>query len=1384
MQKGRCFRGLSVFLFVFAWASQFAQTGPAGVGTSTSNKLWLKADANVYNDAGTTLASNNDLVQQWNDKSGNSNNASQATSGNRPRYVTNVINGKPALRFTGDTYIDAGALGIVGTGGFTFLFVFKDTSYVAGAISDGAGDYILDRTPANNELTGLKISSTDKYCFQKRDNSGGGIGGPVSTTAVNTSSFHIIDYMRERGTAYRLFLDGTLETSIADGDGDLTPPNPRIGRHATTASNGIKGYIAEMLVYDYRVNNAQVNILNSYLAAKYGLTISNDKYSYDATHSVDVAGIGRVDASNTHTDAQSAAILEVNTPGSLGDGDYLLFGHDNASIASWTTTEAPNSGTDVKRLTREWRLDETDGGGGDGVGTMKFIIDTTLLPARTSTYTKYVLMVDADGDFSSGASVYEMSSPGANNYFETASTIDINDGDYVTIGEVRPTIGFSASISSGFEPANANLAVTLNYIAKTAVSVTYNTANGTAVAPGDYTAVAGGTLTVPVGSSSANITITVINDVVVEGDETFTVTISGPPAGINLGTITTHTFTIHDDDNLRKIYFTAASSSGTEATTPAVLTVSIDVAQIDPTNPTTVDYSVTGGTATGGGTDYTLASGTATIAINAQTTTISITINDDAIYEASETIIVSLTNPTNGNLSSTNPIDYTYTITDNDPPPVIQFSSTSSSGAESVASVNFPVTLSFASSFTTTVAYTITGTATGAGTDYTLASGTLTIAAGVTSANITATIVDDAIVEFPETIIATLSAPTNSTLGANTVYTYTITDNDVFGYTGPGGVGDLNTNKLWLKADANAYSDAGTTSAVDAATVQQWNDQSGNSNNVSQGTAGNRPIYKTNIVNSQPALNFTGSTYVSSGALGIAATGGFTYFLIVEATSYSAGATNDGSGDYILDRTTGTNELASLKVASTSKFGFQKRDNSGGGLGGPVTTTSITTGAFQLIDYMRVRGSAFQLYLNGTMENSVADGQGDLTPPAMRIGTHQSGSNGLRGYISELVVYNQNLNSAQRIIVENYLAAKYGLSILAASDHFAYDATYGNDVAGIGREDATNYHTDARGSGIVRINNASSMDIADYFLWGYNNISFETRDSIDVPTAQGVPMRMGRVWRASEAGELGTMDISFDLTGLGSVTTGDLRLLIDKTNNGFADETVAAGTIISGATNMGSNVYKFSGININDSWRFTLGTVNSVATPLPIKLIYFAAVKDANHVNVKWTTATELNNDYFTIEKSKDGSTFEFAAKLKGAGNSYSILNYSTIDDNPYKGVSYYRLKQTDYDGKFSYSNIIAVEFNPDNTSIFAVYPNPINTGKTLNLSIIGKIGEEVVVIVHDVIGKENYSKVVVLQTEGDNVYVIDESNRLAAGVYFITATSNQTIYSKRLIVK
>jgi hypothetical protein len=119
--------------------------------------------------------------------------------------------------------------------------------------------------------------------------------------------------------------------------------------------------------------------------------------------------------------------------------------------------------------------------------------------------------------------------------------------------------------------------------------------------------------------------------------------------------------------------------------------------------------------------------------------------------------------------------------------------------------------------------------------------------------------------------------------------------------------------------------------------------------------------------------------------------------------------------------------------------------------------------------------------------------------------------------------------------------------------------------------------------------------------------------------------------------------------------------------------------------------------------------------PLPIVLMSFYAKPFGVNVQLNWATATEINNDYFTVERSKDGKNFEKVTQVKGAGQSAIILNYSVVDYQSYIGTSYYRLKQTDFDGNNTFSDIIAAKSGKDFK--FNIFPNPFQKGITIYLS-------------------------------------------------------------------
>ena len=350
---------------------------------------------------------------------------------------------------------------------------------------------------------------------------------------------------------------------------------------------------------------------------------------------------------------------------------------------------------------------------------------------------------------------------------DSVHTYTINDND------IGPEVDFNITSSSGAESiSSVGLTVDLSEVSGQNVTVDY-TVTGTATGSGtDYT-LTDGTLTINAGETSGTITISnIVDDSITEINETVIVTLSNP-INANLGIDSVYTYTIADNDN-PIVEFNTISSNGAESVSSAAITVDLSGAF---SQTVMVNYTVTG-TATGSGIDYTLSDGTLTIDAGEIAGVISITdIVDDLLDEDNESVIITLSSPSNAILG--NDIVHTYTINDNDNLPVIDFNVISSSSEEPSSDINITVDVSELSGREISVDYQLTGSATGSGIDYDLEDGTLLINPGENTGIIKIpNIIDDDLAEEDETIIITLSNPTNATLGDDYTFTHTISAND------------------------------------------------------------------------------------------------------------------------------------------------------------------------------------------------------------------------------------------------------------------------------------------------------------------------------------------------------------------------------------------------------------------------------------------------------------------------------------------------------------------------------------------------------------------------------------------------------------------------------
>ena len=186
---------------------------------------------------------------------------------------------------------------------------------------------------------------------------------------------------------------------------------------------------------------------------------------------------------------------------------------------------------------------------------------------------------------------------------------------------------------------------------------------------------------------------------------------------------------------------------------------------------------------------------------------------------------------------------------------------------------------------------------------------------------------------------------------------------------------------------------------------------------------------------------------------------------------------------------------------------------------------------------------------------------------------------------------------------------------------------------------------------------------------------------------------------------------------------------------------------------------------------------SNCAAPLPIELLNFNVKSIGNEVKLNWSTANEINNDYYSVENSKDGLEFFEINKINSKGNNLSKTDYETIDAKPFKGISYYRLKQTDVDGSFKYSETKAV-----NTLSFpgeiGIQPNPAEEFIDLVYSVSSD--EIISVQIFDPLGKCVLSHQLNIDNKA-NLSRID-INHLSPGVYFIYISGEQHVQKVKFV--
>ena len=202
---------------------------------------------------------------------------------------------------------------------------------------------------------------------------------------------------------------------------------------------------------------------------------------------------------------------------------------------------------------------------------------------------------------------------------------------------------------------------------------------------------------------------------------------------------------------------------------------------------------------------------------------------------------------------------------------------------------------------------------------------------------------------------------------------------------------------------------------------------------------------------------------------------------------------------------------------------------------------------------------------------------------------------------------------------------------------------------------------------------------------------------------------------------------------------------------------------------------------------FTLGST-SETNPLPVELISFTANAQEQTVQLVWETASEIDNDYFEVRRSVDGINFKKIGEVAGNGNTVEVIRYEFTDQMPVSGISYYQLKQVDFNGEYEYSDKISVEWiNSGFVAGFVdvnLYPNPAPQGQA-KLKVTGLRPRSAVTFkLLDMFGKPLMQQVLETDVLSQQGFMIQPRMRLASGVYVVSVQQGSEVHQKTMIVR
>ena len=202
--------------------------------------------------------------------------------------------------------------------------------------------------------------------------------------------------------------------------------------------------------------------------------------------------------------------------------------------------------------------------------------------------------------------------------------------------------------------------------------------------------------------------------------------------------------------------------------------------------------------------------------------------------------------------------------------------------------------------------------------------------------------------------------------------------------------------------------------------------------------------------------------------------------------------------------------------------------------------------------------------------------------------------------------------------------------------------------------------------------------------------------------------------------------------------------------------------------------------NCGDTIKTDTAWVSATCSVLPIELLEFEAECENENVILRWSTGSEINNDYFDVEKSVDGISFSSIGIINGSGNSNNIINYSYNDYELESGMSYYRLKQVDFNGQFGYSGIVGFQkcYDIEGGIINTFY----NTSNQFVVDYMFSKSKKVSLALYDVQGKRIIEKEIMFD-QNQNQIKIPIYKMLDNAIYMVRIISDDSVYTKKIII-